>query len=393
MPAYLSVIEGAIPGQLLPVGEGQRVTLGRSRRSSDYAFEDPLLSRQHCAVQAAEGKARVVDLDSKNGTFVNGRRIGASLLQTGDELQLGKVKLRVTLGAPPDPAQLPQTERALPQPLAGYVFRERLESSFTGELFLAQQDVTGRTVLIKTLARKQLADDEASQEALRRFMREVRTGGRLHHPCITEVYDVHELDDVLYLVCEHVEGWTLSDVLNERKGGLPGPRVLEVMRQVAVALAYAHEQGVVHRDVSPGNVIVRKSDGVAKLQGFRLVKDLASESVVTSKGQGLGNMLYVAPEQVQNAQNVTLRADVYGWAATLYHCIAGVPPVEAKSYADLIRRIFNEEPVPLIQREPTCPPALSDLVSRCLEREPSLRLQTMADVIAGLDPIIAATRS
>ncbi|MEZ6185996.1 MAG: FHA domain-containing serine/threonine-protein kinase [Planctomycetota bacterium] len=374
MPAYLTVIEGAIEGQLLPVGEGQRVTLGRSKRSSDYAFEDPLLSRQHCAVQAAEGKARVVDLDSKNGTFVNGRRVGASLLNSGDELQLGKVKLKVSLGSPPDPSQLPKTQASLPQTLPGYILRNRLETSFHGELFLAEQDLTGRMVLVKTLSRKQLADDADSKEAVRRFMREVRTGGRLRHPHITEVYDVHELEDVLYLVCEHVEGWTLGAVLEERKSGLPGPRVLEVMRQVADALAYAHEQGVIHRDVCPNNVIVRKRDGLAKLQGFRLVKDLSSESVVTSKGQGLGSLLYVAPEQVQNAQNVTVRADVYGWAATLYHCIAGVPPVEAKSYADLIRRVFNEEPKPLAEREPSTPPALSQLVSRCLEREPSLRL-------------------
>lgn len=389
MPAYLSVIEGAIPGQLLPVGDGQRVTLGRSKRSSDYAFEDPLLSRQHCAVQAAEGKARVVDLDSKNGTFVNGRRVGASLLKTGDELQLGKVKLKVALGAPPDPAQLPKTQGSLPQPLPGYVFHNRLETSFSGELFLAVQDVTGRKVLIKTLSKKQLADDEESQHALKRFMREVRTGGKLTHPNVTEVYDVHDVDDVLYLVSEHVEGWSLADVLAERQTGLPGPRVLEVMRQIALALAYAHDQGVIHRDVSPSNVIVRKRDGVAKLQGFRLVKDLASESVLTSKGQGLGNMLYVAPEQVQNAKNVTVRADVYGWAATLYHCIAGVPPVEAKSYADLIRRVFNDTPVPLVQREPTCPQSLSDLVGRCLEREPSLRVQTMPEVLAQLDAVIA----
>lgn len=442
MSLYLRIIHGAGVGQVLPVPAGQPVTLGRSG-SASYAFDDPLLSRKHCAVESRGDQCRIVDLQSRNGTYVNGQRVGAVLLKLGDRIKIGNIVFEV---CPAGPMQLPpgvptgphmtaplsQTQLgqtiAAPQgqrlcqgcsrPLGpqggrelkgrllcaacldrfdvdedlidGFKLLERIEVNSFGATYVAQQKLMGRNVVVKTIS---VTGEEEAQRAMRRFLREAKAGGRLSHQGIVELYDVNEQAGLMYIVTEHVEGDNLEKLLRERNGApLPGLQVTRAMLQIAEALQYAHEQQIVHRDVKPGNVLIRRQDGRAKLQGFNLAKNLerAGYSVITADGETLGTPYYMSPEQVRSAKNVDPRSDIYSWAATFYHCVSGKLPLEARSYGEFIEKVFNEEPPPLDKHVPSAPRPLVDLLARCLAREPDKRPATMAAVVAELEPILRA---
>lgn len=435
MAVYLRILQGAGTGQVLPVPNGQPVTLGRSA-SASYAFDDPLLSRRHCAVETRGELCRIVDLQSRNGTFVNGQRVGAVLLRVGDRIKIGNLLIEVApsgaapaspqpsfrgggqpamIAAPAAPTatqcqgcgaafgpSLPGRElrgRALCPPcvdrfdieedlVEGFKLLERREVTSFGVTYLARQLLMDRTVILKTLQQ----GPESDPKSLKRFMREAKTGGRLTHPNIVELYDVNEQDGILYIVTEYVDGQNLGKVLQDRRGPLPGPDVLRVMYQIADALAYAHDHQIVHRDVRPGNILIRRGDHVGKLQGFTLAKNLerAGMSVITADGESLGTPYYMAPEQVRSAKDATPQSDLYSWAATTYHCLAGKLPLEARSYGEFIDKVFNHDPPRLETHVASAPAALSDLLARCMRREASERPETLRDVQQGLDPILRA---
>ena len=428
---YLKILAGNGSGQVLPVPNDQPVTLGRSATAS-YAFDDPLLSRKHCAVECRGELVRIVDLQSRNGTFVNGQRVGAVLIRTGDRIKIGNMLIEVSpvadadaapsqpsfhggrtpaLAGGPTTCELcsqalgPQGGRQLKGKvlcgacfdrydveedlLEGFRLLQKREVTSFGVTYLAQQLLMERLVIVKTIH----AGPDTDQKALRRFMREAKTGGRLAHPHIVELYDVNEAEGILYIVTEYVDGQNLESILADRKGQpLPGADVLRVMYQIADALAYAHQQQVIHRDVRPANILVRRTDRVAKLQGFTLAKSLdrAGMSVITADGESLGTPYYMAPEQVRSAKNVDARSDLYAWAATLYHCLSGRLPLEARSYGEFIDKVFNSDPPPLESHVQGLPAGLAPFVARCLRRDPDARPADMNEVLAELDPILRA---
>lgn len=459
MPVYLRIVQGPGSGQVLPVPNGQPVTIGRSGAAS-YAFDDPLLSRKHCAVECRGDLCRIVDLQSRNGTFVNGARVGAVLLRHGDRIKIGNVVFEVSpSGAPAQPpapsmtggrplpwmeagGQAPMSERQLGQTLSlnpgqpgpaalpagvtacqvcskpfsatsagrelrgkvvcpgcfdrydvdeelieGFRIIERVEVTSFGTTYLAQQKLMGRMVVLKTV---QIGEDEEAQKNMRRFLREAKTGGRLQHPSIVELYDVNEQPGLMYIVMEHVDGDNLEKILRERNGALPGPQVVRAMAQIAEALAYAHEQQIIHRDVKPANIIIRRGDGRAKLQGFTLAKNLerAGFSVITADGESLGTPYYMPPEQVRSAKNADARSDIYAWGATTYHCLSGRLPLEARSYGEFIEKVFAEDAPPLESRVPTAPKPLAALIDRTLKRDPAQRPASMAEVLEALEPVL-----
>lgn len=453
MAIYLRIIQGPGSGQVLPIPGGQPVTLGRSGASS-YAFDDPLLSRKHCAVECRGDLCRIVDLQSRNGTFVNGQRIGAQLLSVGDRIKIGNVVFEVcpagaqpiqpppsmtggrpaAAASPPrgpalTGAQLGQTisigQQAAPiapcqacgKPLGsqggrdvrgklvcaacfdrydvdedlveGFRIVERAEVNSYGATYLAQQKLMGRMVVLKTI---QMGADEDAQRAMRRFLREAKTGGRLQHPSIVELYDVNEQAGLMYIVTEHVEGDSLEKLLRERGGPLPGPQVTRAMLQIAEALQYAHELQIVHRDVKPANVLIRRSDGRAKLQGFTLAKNLerAGFSVITVDGESLGTPYYMPPEQVRSAKNVDQRCDVYSWGATTYHCLSNHLPLESRSYGEFIEKVFAKDAPPIETWIPSIPRPLASLLGRTLQRDPARRPRSMNEVLQELEPIVRA---
>ena len=397
MPLFLKILQGPGVGQVLSIPPGQPLSFGRSS-GADFAFEDPLLSRKHCAVEVRGELCRIVDLQSRNGTYVNGQQIGAVLLHPGDRIKIGGVVLEVSTDPhPPGPARTsfaggsPGETAAMEDPepevtVEGFELTRRLEVTSFGATYLARQLLMDRCVVLKTIE----TGPETDQVALRRFMREAKTGGRLSHPHIVELYDVNEQDGFLYIVTEYVEGYNLGKVLSER-GGQPLQAVatLRALYEIGEALAYAHQQSIIHRDVRPHHVLVRARDRVAKLQGFTLAKNLErAVSVITADGESLGTPYYMPPEQVRSAKSADERSDLYAWAATTYHCLSGRLPLESRSYGEFIDKVFSTNPAPLQTLVPSCPRELSDLLGRCMERDREARPASMAAVLQALDPIM-----
>jgi eukaryotic-like serine/threonine-protein kinase len=162
-------------------------------------------------------------------------------------------------------------------------------------------------------------------------------------------------------------------------GPLPLPAALKVAEDIARGLDVAHRGGLVHRDIKPANILVTPQ-GLAKLSDFGIAKALGTlESTLTVTGQGLGSLDYVSPEQAEDAKRVSPASDLYSLGATLYHLLAGKPPFEVKSVADLVR-VFDEPPPPLRALRPDCPPEVVALVERLLEKEPDDRPPSAAAV-------------
>jgi serine/threonine protein kinase/Tol biopolymer transport system component len=255
-----------------------------------------------------------------------------------------------------------------------------------GEVYKAKDTRLDRLVAIKILP-AHLSDDP---ERRQRFEREARAISALNHPSICMLHDVGHQDGVDFLVMEYLEGESLAERL--AKGALPTDQVIRIGSQVADALDRAHRQGVIHRDLKPGNIVLTKNG--AKLLDFGLAKVLepASGAVLstmsalpterrdlTAQGTLLGTLQYMAPEQLEGKE-ADPRTDIFALGMLIYEMAAGQKAFEGKSQASLIAAILEREPAPLSIVKPDVPPALARLVKICLAKEPEDRWQTAHDV-------------
>ncbi|MBI3723220.1 protein kinase, partial [bacterium] len=206
---------------------------------------------------------------------------------------------------------------------------------------------------------------------LRRFQLEASAAGRLRHPGIVQVFEVGEHEGKPFIVMELVSGESLENLL--AKAPLPPRRIAEIVREVALALEHAHENGIVHRDVKPENVIVDK-DGRPHLMDFGLAREIGGSSRLTVTGQALGTPVYMAPEQASgDSRAMGPRSDIYALGGILYRALAGKPPFEAPSFQGLMKKILFEEPVPLREKNAAIHEDLETIVLRCLAKEPHRR--------------------
>ena len=241
-------------------------------------------------------------------------------------------------------------------------------------VYLARDEELGRAVAVKVL--ETLAGEE---EGRRRFLREARLAARLTHPNIVTVYDAGEHDGALYIVMEYVDGETLAELLR-RRGRLPAEEVVALGGQAAAGLQHAHDQGLVHRDVKPQNLLVR-SDGTLKISDFGIARAVEGTQI-TSAGTILGTAGYLAPEQAAG-EEASAAADVYGLGAVLYEALTGRAPVRAESLADL-PTAHLEPPDPVGTIAPGVPPQVETAVMRALERRPEDRPASAAELAAAL---------
>jgi serine/threonine-protein kinase len=274
--------------------------------------------------------------------------------------------------------------------LASYEIVSLLGAGGMGEVYKAKDTRLDRTVAIKVLPSHLSGDAELK----RRFEREARAVSSLNHPHICTLHDIGEQDGVEFLVMEYLEGGTLADRL--KKGALPTDEALRYAIEIADALDKAHRQGVVHRDLKPGNIMLTKVG--AKLLDFGLAKLKApepgqdnsvlsalptKEKPLTEKGSILGTFQYMAPEQLESKEADT-RTDIFAFGSVLYEMLTGLKAFEGKSQASLISAIMSSEPRPISEIQPTSPPPLDRLVKRCLEKDPEERWQSAGDLTGEL---------
>jgi eukaryotic-like serine/threonine-protein kinase len=224
-----------------------------------------------------------------------------------------------------------------------YALGAMLGSGGMGQVYRARDRVLERTVAVKVLSSAATQDPEL----VARFGREARAAAALHHPNIVAVFDSGADGDLQYLVMEYVDGQSLARLLRQ-EGMLEPGRAAEVGRQVCQALAAAHATGLVHRDITPGNLLVDPA-GLVKVADFGIAK-LAAATTMTGD-RVLGTAAYLAPEQAQG-RPVDGRSDLYALGCVLYELVTGAPPFAGDDLIAVAARQLTEQPVPLSDRNP-----------------------------------------
>src|SRR6266567_6229021 len=270
--------------------------------------------------------------------------------------------------------------------LAGrYVLHDHIASGGMASVWRAQDEVLARAVAVKILR----ADLAANPEFLERFRREAVAAARLNHPSIINVFDTGADQDVVFIVMEFFSGRTLAALLAAR-GPLDPRQAVGIMQPVLEALAYAHGNGVIHRDVKPGNILV--SVDRVKVADFGIAKAAETGADLTTTGKVLGTVHYLAPEQVQGSP-LDARSDVYSAGAVLYEMVTGRPPFEAETaVATALLRLTTTPRAPRDIR-PGIPRELEATVMRALARDPEERFPSAQAMAAALEQRAASGAS
>jgi predicted Ser/Thr protein kinase len=263
-----------------------------------------------------------------------------------------------------------------------FELEELVGSGGMSSVFRARDVQLGRRVAIKIL-HEHYADDP---EYVERFRREARAVARLSHPNIVTVIDRGQDDGRQYIVFEHVEGENLKELVL-RDGRLPLRRAVELALAVADGLAFAHEHGLVHRDVKPQNVLLSR-EGEVKVTDFGIARSLDVEHGVTQTGTVLGTGEYLAPEQA-SGEPVSPATDVYSLGVVLWELLAGDVPFAGENFVAVALRHVNEPPPSLRQLRPDVPPTLAAAVERALAKDPARRYPSMAAFASELRACLA----
>ncbi len=259
-----------------------------------------------------------------------------------------------------------------------YLVESLIASGGMARVYRGRDSVLGRTVAIKVLA----PPLDSDPEFVARFRREARAAAGLNHPGVVAVFDTGSDGDVHYIVMEHVEGHTLAEIIR-RDAPIPPERAAEIGMAVCDALSAAHEEGLVHRDVKPANVMVTPS-GAIKVMDFGIAR--AATDTLTRTGRMLGTAAYLSPEQARG-RPADARSDLYSLGCVLYEMLTGKPPFGGESPVAVASRHVSEDPEPPTGLNPEIPAALESVVLKALAKDPAARYQSaraMGGNLAGI---------
>ncbi len=421
----LEVVDGPAAGQTATMGVDGSITVGRGKDADLRITSDRAISRHHFAIEGKAATFRLVDMGSANGTLLDGARVdGSAPLQEGALITAGHCDFLVRIYLPkarprPRPNRPSGSverrrlrcticdrqvtiERAtvlvddeghiLSQPtladeyvcsacrdveenevhFPGYRTVAEIGEGNMGAIYLVRPEGADRTYVLKCLRN----DNQLSDTAVGRFLREAAALSQLRHPNIVGFVDQGYVDGEFFFVMDYVEGVDL-DLYRRQAGGRVAPgRCVDLIGQILDGLDYAHRQGFVHRDVKPANILVGVDSGrmMAKLTDFGLAKRYRDAGDPITRGHiSFGTPDYMPPEQITNFKDIGPRSDVYATGATLYHLLSGVTLYEGAAGADPIRTLLENDPQPLTERAPWLPPAVAEVVDRAIERAPDDR--------------------
>jgi len=365
---------------------GASVTVGRASTNEIHLPNEPKSSRQHCRISQTSNGFILEDLESSNGTKVNGVKVMRQSLRHGDTIQIGQTRLVFDKEGEASHEAAPDTlnDPLIGTTLAGYKIKTRLGQGGMGTVYRAIQISMDRTVALKVL-KPELSQNK---EFARGFLKEARTMGQLTHPNLIEVHDVGETAGTLYFSMELVEGESAQAQLN-REGKLSVNRSIEIAIGVAEALGHAAKHKIVHQDVKPHNVMCDKRGGI-KLTDLGLATIGGQKSAMERKNDALmGTPHFMAPEQSQKGQTDT-RTDIYALGVTLYNLLTGQVPFDGpNSLVVLTKHITQERPDPR-EHDVTIPEPLAKLVMKMMAIDPKDRPQNAAEVVKELKAIQTA---
>ncbi|WP_255487504.1 FHA domain-containing serine/threonine-protein kinase [Paludisphaera rhizosphaerae] len=379
----LRVLDGPHAGESFTFHGHDTFVVGRSRKSSFRLPEaDMTLSRFQFLIEVNPPICRLVDMASTNGTRVNGRRVDVAELDDGDVVRGGRTSFGVSINRggnssfiplPPhsDAAPASPTQDEFPA-VPGFRLERLLGEGATGAVYLGR-DVLGEAAAVKLISPAALG----APGAVARFLREATILRRLEHPGIVGYRAIGKAGSQLYFAMEYVDGSDATSLV-DRQGPLNPREAVRLMTPILDALTYAHSVGFVHRDVKPSNVLVGWCHGeeVVKLADFGLSRIYQESTLcgLTMTGCGGGTTGFTPPEQVVDLRSAGTHSDQYAAAATLYYLLTGTTIHDyPATIQGRLRKILNEDAVPLRSRREDAPVALASVVDRALSREPTDR--------------------
>jgi len=274
----------------------------------------------------------------------------------------------------------------IPQTVGRFEIIEELGRGAMGVVYKARDPAIGRTVAIKMVALSQFLNEEQREEFKDRFFREARAAGALSHPNAVSIYDIDEHDGVPFMAIEFIDGMSLSGLI-ESRGAVSCEDALSITRQVAGALANAHEAGIIHRDIKPDNILI-DAKGRAVVTDFGVAR--MEQSNLTRTGEVLGTPFFMSPEQVLG-ESIDGRSDIFSLGVVLYLMLTGARPFAGDSISSVCYHIVHSDPAPF-PRDKGIPPAAAAILERMLAKKREDRFANADDVAAALDPLLPGTQ-
>ena len=397
-----------------PMESGTLLLAGRAEQC-DIQIDDPSVSRVHCRFLASGGAVFLTDASSRWGTFVNGKRVTECELRPGDEITLGETTLRLevvgdsvsTTMAPdspqpefpaasalanpalPSPHQFPGVtpQRLLPGDYEGRIFAEcRVEQcqhrTASGLIFRASR--SGQPVALKLYHPGAFSD----KTALPRFQRAIETVQGLRHDNLVELIAGGVAEGIPYTISEWVHGVSADQMIQQIgvAGMLDWRTVLSISIDLAKALVFIESQGILHRNITPGHILIESPSGIAKLNDLLLAKALDDDKPqLTQAGTVLGTIPYLSPEQVGSGQPVDHRSDIYQVGAALYGLLTGHAPAEGRTTAEVMQHILTTAPPPPTRYHLAIPALFEGTVMTMLAKRPVDRFATSIQLLASLE--------
>jgi serine/threonine-protein kinase len=395
MTAQIIVTAGPDKGRSFPLLDGEPLQVGRSQ-STSTKLSDPTVSRVHCEIEW-DGERATVHNISSSGTLLNGAAITEATLTTRDVLRIGSTELRLLAGSEEPETLAPAGDKrpASSEPLTGlvgktlsnYFIEAMIAKGASGVIFRARDTSNDTPVALKVLQPEFAANDEDMQ----RFIRAMKTVLGLRHPNIVSLHKAGKTGNHCWLAMDLVEGESMAQVI--RRIGVAGMLDWRYGFRVAVhiarALDYAHSNSIIHRNVTPQNILWRASDKTVLLGDLMLAKALEGTLAqqITRPGELLGDVAYMAPERTRGVTELDGRCDLYGLGATVYALVAGRPPFAEGSLPELIAKIRTAEPEKPKKYQMAIPDLFQGTVLKLLAKRPEDRFQTAEELLADLDRV------
>ncbi len=395
MTAQIVVTAGPDKGRAFPLLVGAPLQVGRSQATTTK-LTDPTVSRVHCEIEWDGVRATVHNV-STSGTLLNGVAVTEAELGPGDVLRLGSTEVRflsgseepttvAPAGAKPAAASEPLTN-LVGKKLSNYAIEALVAKGASSCVFRARDAAGGEVVALKVMQPEFAASDEDMQ----RFIRAMKTVLPLRHPNIVTMHKAGKTGNYCWLAMDYVEGESMTEVIRHLgvAGMLDWRNGYRVAVHIARALQYAHGQSIIHRNVTPQNILWRTADKTALLGDLMLAKALEGTLAqqITRPGEILGEVAYMAPERTRGIGDVDGRADLYGLGATVYALVAGRPPFAAGSLPELINKIRTAEPDKPRKYQMSIPDLFQGTVLKLLAKQPDERFQSADEVLLDLERV------
>ncbi|HYG78524.1 MAG TPA: FHA domain-containing serine/threonine-protein kinase [Planctomycetota bacterium] len=355
--------------------EEMTAVIGRLK-TCDLVLTDGLVSRQHFRISKIGDSFTITDLNSHNGTFVNGERIEEEV-----ELPLGAtIRTGETLFSFQSESTVSDGELA-GKKLGGYHLQERIGVGGMGEVYKATQIALGRQVALKILS-PELTQDRSFVE---KFLREARAAGKFNHPNVIHVHEVGEESGTYYFSMEYVDGGSVQDLV--AKGRKLEPlRATEIVLQAARALEYAEKVGIVHCDIKPDNLMLTGS-GDVRLSDLGIAKSLNEKGKAEQTDGVFGSPHYMAPEQARGLP-MDHRSDLYSLGITYYRILLGKVPFTGKDAKEIMEKQVFDDPEPPRKIDSSLAPMVYTILGKLLKKKPVDRYQSASALIKDLETAI-----